>query len=55
MYFWLVFSISVLKTIKIVLELDQPVGNLAPVLAPEVDKLASSKLELLEIKTSFVN
>ncbi len=37
------------------LELDQPVGILAPALAPVVDKLASSKLELLEIKTSFVN
>jgi hypothetical protein len=38
------------------LELHQLVGItiLAPALAPVVDKLASSKLELLEIRTAFV-
>ncbi len=55
MYFWLVFSILVLKIMSVDLEMDQPVGILAPALAPVVDKLASSKLEILEIKTSFVN
>jgi hypothetical protein len=50
MYFWLGCSIGVLKIIFIVLELDQLVDILAPSLAQVVDRLASSKSELLENK-----